>query len=355
MNQNDEQALITATARGNVPAAETRALIVLSAEERAPFLAGEALGKLQAVLPACELHFSPSSEADWHALLDRMRPEILIGFWSMPSLHSLPPDAWEQLKYVAYLGGSVRKKVPRSFVANGGLVTNWGPAAAPAVAECALGLILGCLRRFNRYSLEFHVDRVWNGPGTPPPLSLYGRRVGLHGFGNVARQLVNLLRPFGVAIEAWSDPVPPAVMQAVGVNRAPSLAALFSGNDIVVEIEGLTPKTRGTVTRQVLAGLRPGAVFVNVGRAGVVDYDALADRAERGDVAMGLDVHAQEPLPADSRFRGLHNVLLLPHIAGPTVDHYPALWQRLVANVEAFLRGQNPADLVTLEQYDNAT
>jgi phosphoglycerate dehydrogenase-like enzyme len=95
---------------------------------------------------------------------------------------------------------------------------------------------------------------------------------------------------------------------------------LFSDNDIIVELAPLIPETVGTVTEAHLRLIRPGGVFINVGRGAVVDEAALLRVAAEGKIQVGLDVFTQEPLPKESGFRGLRNVTLTPHLAGPTTD-----------------------------------
>jgi phosphoglycerate dehydrogenase-like enzyme len=220
-------------------------------------------------------------------------------------------------------------------------------------------LAMMCLRQATRYALEMHADRVWLTPGRNPqlprPRSLLRRRVGIHGFGAVAHALIRLLAPFGTRIEAFSDPVPDDVYAAHGAAKAHDLAALYRDNDVVFIVEALTPATRHCVNAALLSQLRPGAVLVNVARGDLVDEPALAALAARGEVQIGLDVFAAEPLPADSPLRGLRNVSLLPHTAGPTIDWYPHCGRRTMANLAAWLAGRMPPDAISLRRYDMAT
>jgi len=309
-----------------------------------------------AALPATVIEEPvPANRAAWAALLERAKPRVVMGAWTLPALDEELLAANPQLDYVCLLVGSFRHRVPESYLEQGHVLTNWGDATAPTVAECALALTLACMRRFNRVTLEMHVDRSWIKWGDLPAKSLYGRKVGVHGFGAVARKYIQLVAPFGVEVSAWSDPVPPEFFAQHGVRQAASLAALFSENDVVVEAEALTPETRGSVTAEILNAIPPGSVFVNVGRGAVVDEAALIARARKGDLYIGLDVYVDEPVPEDSPLRGLRNVMLNPHAAGPTLDHYEKLALRAVVNLEAYLRGETPPDARTVEDYRRST
>jgi phosphoglycerate dehydrogenase-like enzyme len=101
--------------------------------------------------------------------------------------------------------------------------------------------------------------------------------------------------------------------------------------------------------------IRPGGIFVNVGRGAIVDEDALHRVASEGTIQFGLDVFAHEPLPVDSPLRGLRNVSLTPHIAGPTTDRRRDAGAFAVANLAAYAGGNPLRGLVTPEVYDIAT
>lgn len=334
---------------------DVKIAVVLTEQERATFFP-QGLG---AAVEACEVasinNPAELSEAQWEAFLLQTQPEILIGCWSLPRVSERIVEHSPQLRHIAYVTGSLSKKVARSFIERGGYATNWGDEAAYSVAECALMLGLMSLRKATRFAMEMHVDRGWSPRGEPRGLSLFNRRVGIYGFGAVARKLIELLKPFNVEIEAYSAPVPSQVFAAAGVREAESLHSLFAGNDVVFIVEALTPATTNSVDQSVLSQLQDNCVVVNVGRGAVVDEVALAQLAEKGKVHIGLDVYASEPLAADSPLRGLRNVTLLPHTAGPTIDFYPACGARALRNVETYLRGEVPPDHNDLKRYDLAT
>jgi len=87
----------------------------------------------------------------------------------------------------------------------------------------------------------------------------------------------------------------------------------------------------------------------------VVDQDGLLCVAREGQLQIALDVFEQEPLPANSPFRGLPNVALLPHLGGPTRDRRRDAGALAVKNLRAFLRGEPLDAVVTLEVYDRSS
>jgi phosphoglycerate dehydrogenase-like enzyme len=106
--------------------------------------------------------------------------------------------------------------------------------------------------------------------------------------------------------------------------------------------------TRGLISKERLAQMRPGAFLVNTSRAALVDMDALLDTLREGRIAgAGLDVfEPEEPLPADSPFRSLDNAIISAHSAANTLDARATQLRISVDNIEAFLNGK-PTNIVT--------
>ena len=293
----------------------------------------------------------------WEALLEEFAPTVLVTGWETPRFpERLAASPRFPLRYLCHLMGTVRYVVPRPLLERGVVVSNWGRQVAPAVAEHALLLLLAAMRNVPSWGAA--LDDWPTGGYNAAHLgvrSLRGKRVGLHGFGAVARETVLLLRAFGARIAAYSAGVPDAHFAEMGVRRCASLEELFSGSDAIVECEGLTPESQGSVTEALLRRLPPQAVFVNVGRGALVDEAALAKLAREGRLRIALDVFATEPIPVDSPLRGLPGTVLSPHVAGPTEEGFPALFLFAMANVRRFLDGGDVEGRVTLEAYDRAT
>ncbi len=327
-------------------------LAALTAAELREFLPEPLLGEVRA-LAGTFAHYDTTGNAaaKFHAALAAVHPEVLLARWKTPALPAvLPPN----LRYVCYLCGSVRHLVSRQQLEAGLLLTNWGGSISRIVAEWALFHILSCLRRATHWTIAMHHEGAWKNGGSETA-SLFGRRVGLHGFGQIARELVQLLRPFGTPIMAFAPDVTPGTAPGLGIQCAGSLDELFAQNDIIVELAPLNPATRGAVTEHHLRLIRPGGVFVNVGRGAVVDEAALLRVAQEGKILIGLDVYTVEPLPADSPFRGLRNVTLTPHIAGPTTDRRRDAGAFALGNLGAYCAGRPLQGQVTPDIYDTAT
>lgn len=331
-------------------------LFVLTQEERRLFFPEELQGRFPGIRQTW-LDLSHNTDTHWEDLLRDLNPTVLVAAWSCPPL----PLAWIQrknclLRYYCAVTGSVKPSVPRELFERNILVSNWGNVISHTVAEHALLMVLACLRNASLWP-EF-TTRPYSLFEIAPILqsrSLRGKRVGLHGFGAVARELVAILKPHQVELAAYSEGVPPSLYKNHDVLVCTSLGELFSRSDILIEAEGLNMRSRHSVTAEILECLPQGAVFVNVGRGAVVDETALARLARDGRIRVGLDVFQQEPLPLHSPLLSHPAILLSPHVAGPTGDTYWLCGQQALDNLQRYLGGKTPYNLVTREAFGRAT
>jgi D-3-phosphoglycerate dehydrogenase len=209
-------------------------------------------------------------------------------------------------------------------------------ASAPGVAELTLGLMLAVYHRIAEG------DRLIR-TGSWPVLAgreLAGRRLGIAGFGGVGRALAPRAVAMGMQVAAWSRSLferdaPP------GVRVAPTLEALLDGCDCLSLHVALTPHTAGLITLEKLKLMRPGAVLVNTARAGLVVEGDLLAALEQGILGgAGLDVHASEPITADSPFLGRSDVVLTPHVGWTTAETHERYLAATVVHVRRFLAAQ---------------
>ena len=320
--------------------------------EAAEFLPGDMHAQLGTFAqPHTRLDPSDITADEWNSRLHEINPEILVSCWKTPALPTALPPA---LKYVCYFAGSVKNLVSRKQIEDGLLVTNWGHSISRTVAEGALLHVLSCLRRTPHWAVQMHVHGAWKNR-TSQTASLFGRRVGVRGYGRVARAFIELLRPFKCDIGVLAPDMNLERARADGVRSIDSIDVLMSENEVVVELAPLIDATRRSITEAHLRLLRPGSVFVNVGRGATVDEDALERVAREGNIFVGLDVFSQEPLPADSGFRGLNNVSLSPHLAGPTSDRRRDAGEHGLNNIAAYLNGGDLTGLITPGVYDQST
>jgi D-3-phosphoglycerate dehydrogenase / 2-oxoglutarate reductase len=216
-------------------------------------------------------------------------------------------------------------------------------ANAVSVGEHALGLALALSRR----TVALDADcRAGNWSRTPGQ-ELSGGTWGLLGAGATARACGRLATALGLRVLAYDPYIDPAHpgLAAAGIELA-ALGEVAAAADVISCHLPLTAQTGKLVGRDLLARMRPGALFINVGRGEVVDEDALADALESGSLGgAALDVRAAEP-PARGRIERLANVILTPHIAGITTQSQQRILRVLADDIEAVLGGGQAASSV---------
>lgn len=196
-----------------------------------------------------------------------------------------------------------------------------------AVAELVIAQAIALLRRTTEATLATRAGRWQSTVGR----ELGAATVGIVGCGNVGKEVVRLLAPFGARVLAH-DRVSYADFYAAHGVEATSLDSLLERSDVVTLHVPLDASTRGLLDARRIARMRPGAVLLNLARGGIVDEAALATALEDGRLAgAALDVFHREP-PAPSRLLDLPNVLCTPHMAASTE-------QAVRAMGEAALRG----------------
>lgn len=331
-------------------------LFAVSANERRSFL-GEALPDLGDNVVLRHLADEDLVPEKWSALLQAINPTIIVACWRTPPIPADFVDSpYCALQYVCYLAGSVKHLVPRAFLEQGRLVTNWGDLVSWAVAEHGILLGLAALRNLGAWP-----QVIANSADIPSPANflqtrvLRGKRVGIHGYGAIARCLIELLKPFGASVSVYAGGVAPKVIARTGVGAPSSLEDLFGSSDVLFECEALRPDTTGIVNACLLALLPDSAVFVNIARGKLVDEKALLQEARSGRIRVALDVVKVEPLNNASPFVEMGTPVLSPHIGGPTADQYPLCGRHALDNIQRYLRGEPAIGAVTLEQYDRST
>jgi phosphoglycerate dehydrogenase-like enzyme len=239
-------------------------------------------------------------------------------------LHVLEPvttgviDAAPKLRFIQKLGIGVDTIDLAAARARAVAVCNIPGANTAAVAEHTLLLMLATLRRLTTLHDATRAGHGWHlEPDTLDALGeLGGRRVGLVGFGAVARRLAPIVKATGATVlyHARTE-----VSQDFAV-KVP-LAELLRSCDIVSLHLPLTADTARMMNALAFAAMKRGAILINTARGGLIDEPALIDALDSGQLlGAGLDVFASEPIPPDHPFLHRPNVIVTPHVAWYTSE-----------------------------------
>jgi phosphoglycerate dehydrogenase-like enzyme len=218
---------------------------------------------------------------------------------------------------------------------HGVVVTGTGGFGTPT-AELTWALILGLARDIVQEDESIRSGGWQRAVGA----DLAGSTLGVVGLGKLGSRVADIGLAFGMEVIAWSQNLQSATAQARGV-RAVSKDELFRTADVVTIHLQLSERTRGLITKDDLALLKPTASIVNTSRGPIIDEEALLEALSRGQLAgAGLDVFDVEPLPDDHPLRLAPRTLLTPHIGYVTDGTYQVFYREIVEDIAAFLAGQ---------------
>lgn len=263
------------------------------------------------------------------------------------------PERWDaaaaaarrgQVKLVVRFGVGLDNIDIPAMTAQGIPVANLPGYNAPAVAELALLHMLNLCRSFSRASERYYSDgTVTAGSG----FLLRGKTVGLMGFGNIPRQLRQLLSGFGARVLAYDPFLSKDAAEQWQVEKVETPEEIFSESDVVSLHLPLTGETAGIVNYALLRRMKPSAYLVNTARGGVVNEDDLLRALREGLLAgAGLDVTVTEPLPKDSPLFAEERIFLTSHIGGVTWETDQDGQRMLAETILRFLSGELPRNIV---------
>ena len=212
-----------------------------------------------------------------------------------------------------------------------------------SVAQMTFSLLLAICQCADRYD-RLVQDGRWRTEDPAayrllPQVELLGKTFGIYGYGSIGRQTARIARAFGMDVLVCTRTVRPEYA-ADGVEFV-DFDTLLARSDVLSLHCPATPATRGLMSREALAKMKPGAILLNTARGALVDEEAVADALESGKLAFyGADAFATEPLPPQSRLRSLPGEVLTPHIAWTTKEALQRLMDITTGNLRSFLAGK---------------
>jgi lactate dehydrogenase-like 2-hydroxyacid dehydrogenase len=261
------------------------------------------------------------------------------------------PAAKGKVKIFANYGVGFNHIDIDAAAANDITVTNTPDVLTDCTADLAMGLLLAAARRIGEGERETRAGG-WEGwrPTHMIGKKVSGATLGIIGFGRIGQAMARRAHGgFGMRVvfqDAWD--VPQDIKDANG--KAEQLGSM---TEVAAEADFLSLHCPGgadtfkMINADVFGALKPGAILVNSARGDVVDEDALFDALDSGQLsAAGLDVYHNEPA-LDPRFLKYGNIVLAPHLGSATDGTREAMGFRAIDNLEAFLKGNTPGDLVT--------
>jgi D-3-phosphoglycerate dehydrogenase len=220
-----------------------------------------------------------------------------------------------------------------------GIVVSAGGAGNPnPTAELAWALILAALRRIPQEVRRLQ-DGQWQGSvGT----GLAGKTLGIYAYGRIGSLVAQVGKAFGMRVWCWGREGSTTKARAAGYEVAPSREAFFAESDVISLHLPLNDGTRGIVTAEDLARMKPSALIVNTSRAPIIARDALVAALKAGRPGRAaIDVYEDEPvLNANHPLIGMDNVVCTPHLGYVEEATYEAYYSAAVEQILAFIAGK---------------
>jgi phosphoglycerate dehydrogenase-like enzyme len=223
-------------------------------------------------------------------------------------------------------------------------VSNTRGVQATPIAEHVFATVLALAKQLP-FALENQQRARWaqnEFTGPRLPWLLRGRTLGLIGAGTIGSEIARMGAAFGMTVIAtrrraagnapgpFAEILPPSAIDS-----------LLARADVLVIAAPLTPETESLIGAAQIGRLRPGALLVNVGRAKIVDTDALVDALRSGHLGgAALDVFPREPLPSDHPLWTTPNVILTPHTSGFRQGHWDEVIDLFAENLRRFEQGR---------------
>ncbi len=245
------------------------------------------------------------------------------------------------LKWVHTSAVAVETICLNELFARGIMVSNTRGVQAVPIAEHVMAVALALSKQLP-FALDNQRDARWaqnEFMGDRLPWLLHGKTIGIIGVGTIGGEIAKRAHAFGMKVIAMRR----RVGDVDGIDRVygnDRINEFLSQSNVLVIAAPLTPETQGLLGAEQFAQLPKGAVVVNVGRAKIIDPDALMNALDSGHLGgASLDVFPQEPLPADHRLWKTKNVILTPHTSGFRHGHWDEVVEMFAENIERWQSG----------------
>jgi D-2-hydroxyacid dehydrogenase (NADP+) len=248
-----------------------------------------------------------------------------------------------QLKWVHTSAVAVETICLNDLFARGIIVSNTRGVQSVPIAEHVMAVLLAFAKQLP-FALEHQRQAAWaqnQFMGERLPWLLKGRTLGLIGIGTIGSEIASRANAFGMRVIAMRRR---ATASVAGIERMfgpEQLYPFLSQCHVLVIAAPLTPQTHSLLGEAQLAQLPKGAIVINVGRAKIIDTDALMHALASGHLGgASLDVFPQEPLPPEHRLWKMPNVILTPHTSGFRQGHWDEVVELFGDNLDRFRRGE---------------
>jgi phosphoglycerate dehydrogenase-like enzyme len=279
--------------------------------------------------------------------------DACITGWGSPKFTPEVLEKAEKLRFVGHSAGTVIPIVDIGAFEKDITVVNANSMLSRSTAEGAFALMMAGAWNLHGYNARMK-DSLWSNNNKETVMGVYGNTIGLIGYGDIAKELIRLLKPFQPEILVYSNHCRVEEAENMGF-RLCGLEELLMQSQIISLHNTLTPSTKGMIGKKELAKIKNGALLVNTARAAIIDEQALIEALKEDRFFAAIDVYEKEPVDKDNILLNLPNVLCTPHIAGFSGYWKSRLGESVVDDLEKWIKGEPLTGQVTIEKYRRLT
>jgi D-3-phosphoglycerate dehydrogenase len=257
----------------------------------------------------------------------------------------------KNLQLIVRAGAGVNTIDVKAASSRGVFVTNCPGKNSVAVAELTFALMLGLDRRVHQANDALKHGQ-WNKKEYSKADGVFGKTLGIVGFGQIGREVAERAKAFGMPVIAWSRSLSDQMAEEYGIERAHDLASLAAKSDIVSVHLAYSSETKNILNAAFFAMLPEKAMVVNASRDGIIDEAALAQAMKTRGIRYATDVFDGEPSAGEAAFDNAlardASVLATPHIGASTEQAQDAVADETVRIVTTFVRTGQALNCVNL-------
>jgi len=213
------------------------------------------------------------------------------------------------------------------------------------VSNHALGLLIACNRKI-LYCNHQVKNGIWGYIEAGPIYRFKGRRLGLLGFGKIARLLAKKTCALGLEVFVFDPYIKDDIVKEYGAKPVDFNFLIKNSHYISIHLP-LTKETRHLINKDVISKMRKDAYLINTSRGGVIDEKALINALKEGLIqGAGLDVFEEEPISENCLLKKLNNVIITPHIAWYSITAEEELRRKAARNLGRVLTGDDNVETI---------
>jgi len=300
-------------------------------------LTEEQAARVQSIAPSYELLYG-RDRARW---IDRAEEaEVVIGWSRVFGERCLDQDT--KLRWVQSWSAGVDTFPMEQMASSGVYLTTTSGIHAYPLSESILAMMLAFTRKLHIHIRQQMESRWEQGGIARPTEELHGKTVGIIGVGAIGEETARLCKAFGMRVIGLRASGTPSTHVDHMVDSS-GLEQLLRESDICVVTLPLTEETSRMFGKREFGWMKPTSLFINIGRGGLVDEQALIWALQAGEIAgAALDVFEQEPLPADSPLWKMEQVIITPHISGLSDQYDIRAFEIALQNLRSYVETGAP-------------